>query len=417
MKKMVGILICLTSLGLLFAAGTKEGGGARAERELHLFHFKVDQIEAWEEIAAEYAKVEPGVSLMVETVGGASDWNTALKTKFASGNGPDIFVVDGPALAKTFSEYLTDLSDQPWVPHVLESAKRPMMMDGRLVGMPFNLEGYGYIYNKKIFREAGITKVPTTVRELGAAAEKIQALGITPFGNGYSEWWVIGMHLMNIPFSAQPDPAGFVQALDGGTARLTDNEIFNSFKDTFDLTIKYGNENPLTTDHNAQVALFSTGKVAMIQQGNWKEGEIYAANPGMEIGLLPIPVNNEATVSGRVPVGVPFYWVVNKDSSLNEEAKKFLNWMVSSDTGRRYITDVFGYIPAFDNIRSDKLGGLSRDLMDFAGKGMTIPWSFTTWHDGMYNEFAEHTQMYVAGRVSYNEMLQRMQASWNKLAK
>jgi raffinose/stachyose/melibiose transport system substrate-binding protein len=99
---------------------------------LQLFHFKVSQVEAWDQIVKEYAKVEPDVSLVVETVGGASDWVTALKTKFASGSGPDIFVVDGPALADTFSEYLTDLSNEPWVGHAVESAKSPMTFDGKI---------------------------------------------------------------------------------------------------------------------------------------------------------------------------------------------------------------------------------------------------------------------------------------------
>jgi len=135
------------------------------------------------------------------------------------------------------------------------------------------------------------------------------------------------------------------------------------------------------------------------------------------VGILPIPVNNDPEVSNRVPVGVPFYWVINNQSKVQDEAKQFLNWMVSSKTGNRYLTDAFGYIPAFDNIKSNLLGGISNDLLTYAGEGKTIPWSFTTWSDGMYNEFAEHTQKYVAGKITYNEMLQDMQDSWVKLAK
>ncbi|MDA3810269.1 MAG: extracellular solute-binding protein [Spirochaetaceae bacterium] len=416
MKKLLIGFLFLLSFGLLSAKGTQETQ-KEEPRELQLFHFKVSQVEAWDQIVKEYAKVEPDVSLVVETVGGASDWVTALKTKFASGSGPDIFVVDGPALADTFSEYLTDLSNEPWVGHAVESAKSPMTFDGKLMGMPFNLEGYGFIYNKKIFREAGITKVPVTVDEMRIAAEKIKAIGITPFGNGYSEWWVIGMHLMNIPFASQPDPAAFYAALDNGTQTMADNAIFKSFKDLFDLTIKYGNKNSLTTDHNAQMALFNTGQVAMVQQGNWKEVGIYEANPDAEVGLLPIPVNNNAITSDRLPVGVPFYWVVNKDSKVQDDAKNFLNWMVTSEIGQKYITEEFGYIPAFDNISSENLGGLSKDILDYASKGKTIPWSFTTWHDGMYNEFAEHTQRYVGGGIPYSDMLKSMDASWTKLAK
>jgi len=416
MKKVLLFAIILGAVASMsYASGQAEMG--TEVKELNLFHFKVSQVEQWEEISEVYKNVVPTVDLKIETVGGAADWSTALKTKFAAGAGPDIFIVDGPALAKTFSEYLTDLSDEPWVEHVLESAKRPMVFDGKLMGMPFNIEGYGFIYNKAIFREAGVMETPKTIDELRQAAEKIQNYGVTPFGNGYSEWWVIGMHLMNIPFASQPDPEEFSNALDSGKTTIVENEIFQSFKDLFDLTIQYGNKNPLTTDHNAQMSLFNTGQVAMVQQGNWKEVGIYEANTNAEVGIIPIPVNNDPDVSNRVPVGVPFYWVINNQSKVQEEAKQFLNWMVSSETGNRYLTDEFSYIPAFDNIKSNLLGGISNDLLTYAGEGKTIPWSFTTWHDGMYNEFAEHTQKYVAGKITYDEMLQDMQDSWVKLAK
>lgn len=411
---LIAVIAVLVSFAV-FANGQDEQSAA--VKDLNLFHFKVSQVEQWEDLSEIYKEIEPGVALKVETVGGAADWSTALKTKFASGSGPDIFIVDGPALARTFSEYLTDLSDQPWVNHVLESAKRPMIFDGKLMGMPFNIEGYGFIYNKEIFRKAGVQEVPKTIDELRQAAEKIQGIGVTPFGNAYSEWWVIGMHLMNVPFASQSDPEAFSMALDSGEATIVDNEIFKSFKDLFDLTIQYGNKNSLTTDHNAQMALFNTGQVAMVQQGNWKEVGIYEANPNAEVGIIPIPINNDPIISDRVPVGVPFYWVINNQSEMQEEAKQFLNWMVSSDTGKQYLTDEFGYIPAYDNISSNLLGGISNDLLAYAGEGKTIPWSFTAWHDGMYNEFAEHTQKYVAGKITYNEMLAAMQASWVKLAK
>jgi raffinose/stachyose/melibiose transport system substrate-binding protein len=415
-KTLMLVLVLLAGSALIFANG-KSGSGSGGPQEVHLFHFKVSQVEQWDEIAQQYAEVNPNVKLVVETVGGAADWKTSLKTKFASGSGPDIFVVDGPAMAVTFREYLTDLSDQPWTANVVESASRPMTFDGKLMGMPFNLEGYGFIYNKEIFREAGITQTPRTVSELRRAAEKIKAIGVTPFGNGYSEWWVIGMHLMNVPFASQPDPDAFSAALDAGTATIPDNQIFQQFKELFDLTLEYGNENPLTTDHNAQMALFNSGQVAMVQQGNWKEVGIYEANPDAEIGLLSIPINNDPSVSDRIPVGVPFYWVINNRSDVQDQAKAFLNWMVSSDVGQHYLTDAFGYIPAYRNMGNDSLGGISADILKYAADGKTIPWSFTTWHDGMYDEFAAHTQQYAAGIISYEEMLNRMQASWTKLSK
>ncbi len=403
-----------------YAGGGKEeagpaGGEATAEKELHVFHFKVNLVDQWDELTSEYSRLNPGITFNNEIVGGGTDWITVLKTKFAAGRGPDVFVVQGPTQAREWSEYLTDLSDQPWVKNVVPAAKEPMTFGGKLMGMPLNLEGYGYIYNKKLFRQMGITDLPKTINELHKTAKKIQDAGITPFGNGYAEWWVIGMHLMNIPFAYQNDPNSFMADLTQGKTTFKENKIFQDFQSLFDLTIDYGNRNQLTTDFNTQISLFVNGDVAMIQQGNWVEPEIFEADPTAEVGFLPMPVNNNASEMDKLPVGVPFYFIVNSQSEKQTESKSFLNWMVSSDFGQRYITDEFLFIPAFDNIPADNLKSLSKDLLTYASKGKTIPWPFTMWNDGMYNEFAEHTQAYVGGVHDYQTMLDKMQASWMKL--
>ncbi|MCG3057046.1 extracellular solute-binding protein, partial [Escherichia coli] len=68
----------------------------------------------------------------------------------------------------------------------------PMTIDGKVYGQPMNLEGYGFTYNKELFKKAGIKEVPQTLDELEAAAKKLKAAGITPFSIGYGEWWVLG---------------------------------------------------------------------------------------------------------------------------------------------------------------------------------------------------------------------------------
>ena len=75
---------------------------------------------------------------------------------------------------------LEDLSDQPWVNDLVDMAKEPMTKDGKVYGMPMNLEGWGYIYNKDLFEQAGITELPKTYAQLEDAAKKLEAAGITP---------------------------------------------------------------------------------------------------------------------------------------------------------------------------------------------------------------------------------------------
>nr|WP_236838927.1 ABC transporter substrate-binding protein [Caldalkalibacillus salinus] len=382
---------------------------------LNLFQFKVEIRDELQAMLDEFEAEHPDIKVEMETVGGGADYGAALRAKFSSEEAPDIFNNGGFNELQLWKEHLADLSDEPWVEHVLPLAKAPMTdEDGKIYGMPLNLEGYGFIYNKDLFAEAGIEEPPTTLSELKAAAEKLEEAGITPFAAGYGEWWVIGQHLLNIPFAQQEDTDAFIEGLNEGTETFVGNEHFENFKDVIDMEIAYGNSNPMTTDYNTQVTLFATGEAAMLQQGNWTENMIYEINPDMNMAFLPIHINDEEE-SNRLPVGVPNNWVINKNAEHIEEAKLLLDWMASSEIGQRYMTEEFAFIPAFDHIEASGLGDLGDSIQDYSLEGRTIPWTWFRWPDGASQDFAAAIQEYVAGQITYNEVLESFQSTWDNL--
>lgn len=159
--------------------------------------------------------------------------------------------------------------------------------------------------------------------------------------------------------------------------------------------------------------MFASGQTAMLQQGNWTENMIYEINSDINMAFLPIAISDNAAESNRLPVGVPNNWVINKNSEHLEEAKLFLNWMVSSDTGKRYITEEFAFIPAFDNIQPSGLGALGQSILSYSTDDKTIPWTWFMWPDGANQEFAAIIQEYAAGRIDYETVLDRLQATWD----
>ncbi|AGX03115.1 MULTISPECIES: ABC transporter substrate-binding protein [Bacillaceae] len=422
------LLICLSLLftfGILAGcssgstSGTDDKEGTKDTGEetvtLNLFQFKVEIADQLQEMITEFEAEHPNIKVKLETVGGGADYGAALKAKFASGEQPDIFNNGGFKELELWKEHLADLSNEPWVEHLLPIGKVPMTdTDGKLYGMPVNLEGYGFVYNKDLFEKAGIKEPPANITELKDAAEKLKDSGTTPFSAGYGEWWVIGQHLLNIPFAQQEDPIAFIEGLYDGTEKFTDNEQFKQFKEVLDTEINFGNDNPLTTDYNTQVTQFAAGQTAMLQQGNWTENMIYEVNPDMNMGFLPIPISDDKNAD-RLPVGVPNNWVLNKNSEHLDEAKLFLEWMVSSDTGKRYLTEEFAFIPAFDNIEASGLGDLGQSILEYSKEEKTIPWTWFRWPDGANKEFAASIQEYAAGKIDYDTLLERFQKTWDNL--
>ncbi|MCD1260991.1 extracellular solute-binding protein [Paenibacillus athensensis] len=400
------------------AAATAESGKPVT---IKMFQFKVEIADQLAKLVDEYHKENPNVTIQIDTVGGGADYGAALLAKFNSGDKPDIFNNGGFSDLDKWIENLEDLSDQPWVKDLVPVAKEPMTKDGKLYGQPLNLEGYGFLYNKDLFAKAGITELPKTITQLEDAAKKLQAAGTTPFVNGYGEWWVLGNHFVNIPFAQQPDPNAFIDGLNKGTAKIPGNEAFNNWVRLFDLQLQYGNKNPLQTDYKTQVTDFATGKAAMTQQGNWTQVELSQTNPDLKVGFLPMPISDDATANDKLPVGVPNNWVINKNSAVKEEAKKFLNWMVTSETGKKYITNEFKFIPAFTTISADEsvLGPLASDIMKYSQANKTLSWNWFKFPGGEASskKFADTMQAYVAKKVTKEQMLDEFQKTWDSLKK
>ncbi|WP_407267752.1 ABC transporter substrate-binding protein [Radiobacillus sp. PE A8.2] len=382
--------------------------------ELNVFQFKAAISEQMEDMEAAYEKEHPNVELTIDTVGGGADWMANLKTRFASGEGPDVFVVEGPAQLKLWEDYLTDLSNEEWVDHSLPFAKEKMMMDDKLYGMPMNIEGFGFIYNKDLFEEAGITELPTTQTELEEVVAKLNDAGITPFANGFATWWAIGLHLPNVAFAQQDDPMKFIEQLSAGEATMAGNEQFEEFQDLLDFMLENGTPNPLSTDLNTQLTLFASGEAAMVHQGNWTEPTIYGINPDINLGLLPVPLNDNAEEMDKIQVGVPFSWVINNETEHMDEAKEFLNWMAMSETGHKYITEDFMMIPAFDHIDASGLGDVSQVINKYSKEDKTLDWIFPSWPDGFGDQTSNLLQGYIGDQHDFDTVLEEMDKAWQE---
>ncbi|MDQ6422858.1 ABC transporter substrate-binding protein [Paenibacillus sp. LHD-117] len=381
---------------------------------LEVLNPKVEISIPFEQMVREYEKENPNVHINVLTFGGGANYLGELKARFAANKGPDIFPNGGYEEAAVWKRYLEDLSDQPWVKQVFDEALEPMKMDGKIYGMPINFEGYGLIYNKDLFAKAGIDTPPTTFTGLKEAAEKLHAAGITPFAVGYSDSWFFVL-MLNIAFAQQDDPDAFIQALNDGTQTMHGNKKFEDMIRMLDLTVQYGNKDFLTTDYNSEVELFATGKAAILKQGNWVQSKIDQITPKMNIGFLPLSINDDAG-NDALPVGVSNNWAVNKQSSpeKKKEAKKFLNWMVSSEQGKTFMKERFHFISAFRHIETDRSGQLSDDLIRYANEKKTLSWNWFKFPPRAREEFGYLMQAYVGNQISRDQLLQELQKSWEK---
>nr|WP_256521913.1 ABC transporter substrate-binding protein [Halobacillus sp. A5] len=246
--------------------------------------------------------------------------------------------------------------------------------------MPFNQEEYGLIYNKEVFKEAGINAEEiTTYEELESAVEELDSqksdLGIEEvFTFPAKEQWVPGNHLSNAFIASEFDQ----NVLDAFNADTVSFERGEELKRMVDLQNDYSIQPSLSLDYSQQVEeYFSLGEAAIIQQGNWIYPSVEQMDPEFaenNMGILPIPVEGQ---EGKMPVGIPNYWGVNdnNDDEVVQASKDFIDWMYTSEEGKDAVINDFNFIPAYEGFEAFEISDpVSREIYEYATNEEAIGW-------------------------------------------
>lgn len=427
-KKSAFILSSALLLGLAGCSTAEKDQGSSNNSEenadqvtVDIFQFKVEFKEQFEDVAAQYEESNPNVNIEVQTVGGGNDYASALKSAFAAGDEPAIFNINGIVDIQQYRDRLVDLSDTEAAGAALEGTLESVTEDGKVLGLPYNQEGYGFVYNKAIFEKAGIdVEAIQTMDDVQAAAEKLDSqkeeLGIDAvFAMAAKEKWVEGNHGAN-SFLAPDFNNSVLEAYEAKELPFTKADQYKKY---IDMQNKYSVQPVLSLDYSQQVEqLFSTGRVAMIQQGNWVYPTIEQMDPELaeNVGIFPIPVDGEM----KMPVGVPQFWAVNgnADAETQQAAKDFLDWLYTSDEGKDIVLSQFKFIPAYEGYDADKVADpLSKTIYEYAEAGETQGWVFPGYPSGYTDQLGAHMQRYLAGDMTWEQMIQAAQADFTKARK
>lgn len=400
---------------------TNDGGAAEAtdapkkDVTIKVFQFKVEIADALQKMAEEYEK-ETGVKVEIETHGGGEDYSALLKAELAAGEEPEIFNSAGWSGFDPYVDRAADLSGEAWAKDLVEASKAQITRDGKLLGMPMNLEAYGFTYNKDLFAQAGITELPQTLEDLEAAAKKLKDAGIIPFALT-SEWWSMGIHTLNVAFANQADPAAFIEDVKAGKVKLKDDPVMKQWIRLVDIMFANGQDNALTTDYNTQVAEFAAGKYAIIQHGNWIQGMVDEVNPDLNLGMMAVPLQSKPNVF----TGVPNNWIVNSKSANADEAKAFLNWMVTSETGKKFISTDFKFVPALSSIEpnAEAIGKIGGDFAAFSGANpeQVKGWNWDRFPDGITQQWGAAMQEYLGKQITSDQLLEKLDKAVQDIVK
>ncbi|GBG09123.1 sugar ABC transporter substrate-binding protein [Paenibacillus agaridevorans] len=248
-----------------------------------------------------------------------------LQSRLSSGDAPDLYTLHANDIPTYYDAgYVADLTGQPFVGKLYEAVTETVKYDGKVAALPLESLSWGYLYNKTIFKEQGLTP-PQTLDEMKAVTEKLQAAGIKPFLLAFQESWIpqlmMALSLGGTVSSAHPD---WITKMNEGTASYAD---VRSVFDIIDIIMANGTDKPFETGNEAGSAEFANGNAAMWVQGSWNAETILKVNPDMDFGVAPLPVSNNPA-DAMINLATSTSLALSPTSENKEVALDLLNYIL-----------------------------------------------------------------------------------------
>lgn len=370
---------------ILIAAAAFTIAGCKSQETLVIFQNKVEIDDVLNTYAQAWA-AETGINVEVKTCGGDScAYGTQILAEFQADKQPDIFVIEGMGGYEVYKDKILDLTGETWT----NDTDLEFKADGVTYGFPVAIEGWGMAYNETIltaaFAHEGLGRTIDSLKSVSQAEyadvfAAVQAYyddtagmedyAVVSMAAGPGMEWVTGLHNFNGYLSAG---LAYTDSsiIDHVNAGIVDTARLDTYVSWVDLLFQYADQTILTTGgYDEQVGKFATGEAAFLHQGNWTDSSY--ADSNFTMGYLP-----HAAAAGEndsIFIGAPSYYVINKDSTMTDQAKQFLNDLASTTAGADYMVNQAHMVPAFNSITLVPSTPLSAAVMEWNQAGKAYAW-------------------------------------------
>ncbi|HEY8363163.1 MAG TPA: ABC transporter substrate-binding protein [Tissierellaceae bacterium] len=390
---------------------------------------KPEIINELQEACEAFSRENPGiVAEALPAESGKSPYQT-LTVMYNAGNAPSLFMIEQGDVLKVADKVL-DLSGERFINDTIEAALKPVTTeDGKVCAAPFAVESVGFVYNKKVIEEAiGQEFDPNTIKtisDLENIFKQLEAKGIAPIAISREDW-SLGAHYMMYMYAHQfPNSEKnqeFTEDLRQGKIDLINNKIFNGWLDTFDLMKKYNihKNDPLAGNTDKDAALLTSGEVAFWFMGTfmWPVMERMGANPS-DFGLMPIPVSDDPSYEANtrlLSVYTMYLGVDKEQNSLKQQAaaKKFIDWLLYSETGQDYVINKMQIVPAYTHITLEQVNPLNKSLVSYINANRFLDFNIIYPSDH-WQVLGGSMQKYLADAIDREGLAKEIETYWANL--
>jgi ABC-type sugar transport system, periplasmic component len=288
----------------------------------------------------EFNKQNNGVKVVMDNIPTESDYLDKLRTSFANGDTPNVFIEYGGSRTLDYleSDALVNMKpyfdeDPDWYNSFYKSMFRDLIYDGYdgVWGVPFKSYAVSLYYNKEIFKAQGLTP-PKSWDELLDVCKKLKDAGIKPFQVGEKDVWRLGHLHNNVVIKSLGTDA--IAKLADRSLTYDSPEMIKTYQLISDL-IKNGylGDDILNTDYNTEKSTYAAGGCAMRWDGSWYVSEIYGTDIYDKTDAVPFPYIDEK-YKDQAQGGASDMWFISKLKKSDAEIAasiKFVKYITSQD--------------------------------------------------------------------------------------
>ena len=289
------------------------------------------------ELAAKYEE-ESGNKIEWQ-VSPDDQYENVLGSKLAVGEGADIFYTRSGVTMQKYQpdKYMMDLSDQEWVIHYVDWAKEGVTYNDKILQFQtWSVDGWGILYNKDIFEEAGITEVPTTYQGWIDVYEKLgKDSGIDYafcYQGGQSEAMVCNW----VEFLAS---FGTSVLDEDGNPICNSQEAIDATQLMADYIGTYAPEGTTTYAETESQQVFQEGKSLTCRtwSGTWNTfNDPEQSDVAGKVGMTMLPVYKEGDTAHSCLGGLDLAVNTYIDDEHKEAAKTFIKWLSSEEEEKAF---------------------------------------------------------------------------------
>ncbi|MEE1296745.1 MAG: ABC transporter substrate-binding protein [Bifidobacterium sp.] len=287
----------------------------------------------WKDYVAEFNELYPGIHVDVQTDAHYSK-NSPIRLQAKDGSW-DIMTIPDNTDKSEYADYFVPYGTVDTMDRQIKLADAAAY-DGETYGVPTDLVAAGMLYNKRVFREAGVDDLPRTPAQYHRALKRVKArTDAIPLYTNYADAWAVSTWNMYAGVVATGDDTYLNQVMPhvarpfARDAAEPDTHPYALYKILYDAVADGLTEDDYsTTDWNSAKEMLNEGRIATIVIGPWAVGQTRHAGAHPEdVAYMPFPM----TVRGKQYANLtPNYsMAVNRHvpRARQEAAMIFVKWM------------------------------------------------------------------------------------------